>query len=55
MNCRTLRVSRDEFEAFETEFGCLGWITRNRASLNRLLPGAKVRAVPLERWLLGLD
>jgi hypothetical protein len=52
---RTLRASRDEFAAFGTELSCLKWILRHRAELNRTLPGARVRAVPLDRWLLGLE
>ena len=51
----TLRPSRDQFDAFDSELRCLEWIMRHRAELNRTVPGAKVRAVPLDRWLLGLD
>lgn len=52
---RTLRASRDEFEPFDSRAACLGWIMRHRSDLNRALPGAAIRAVPLDRWLLGLD
>lgn len=52
---RTLRPSRDEFETFDSELGCLSWIMRHRKDLNRTLAGATIRAVPLDRWLLGLD
>ncbi|HEX8512612.1 MAG TPA: hypothetical protein VF688_05840 [Allosphingosinicella sp.] len=52
---QTLRPSRDRFETFDSEFACLGWIMRNRSGLNRTLLGARIRAVPLDRWLLGLD
>ena len=52
---RTFRASRDDFEAFDSELGCLSWIMRNRAELNRNLPRAQVRAVALDRWLLGLE
>ena len=51
----TLRPSRDAFETFDSRAGCLDWIMRHRAALNRNLPGASIRAVPLDRWLLGLD
>jgi hypothetical protein len=51
----TLRPSRDEFAAFASQLGCLTWIMRNRAELNRTLPEAQVRAVRLDRWLLGLE
>jgi hypothetical protein len=51
----TLRANRDEFDAFESKLSCLGWIMHHRAQLNRNLPGASVRAVPLDRWLLGLE
>jgi hypothetical protein len=52
---RTLRASRNEFAAFGSQLSCLRWIMRNRAQLNRTLPGARIRAVPLSRWLLGLE
>lgn len=52
---RTFRASRDEFETFDSELSCLSWIMVHRTELNRSLPGAKIRAVPLDRWLLGLD
>ncbi|TPG61170.1 hypothetical protein EAH89_01000 [Roseomonas nepalensis] len=55
VNSLTLRPSRDEFVPFDSEFSCLRWIMQNRADLNRTLPGARIRAVPLDRWLLGLD
>ena len=51
----TLRPSRDEFETFDSELACLGWILRHRTQLNRILAGVRIRAVPLDRWLLGLD
>lgn len=51
----TLGASRDEFEPFESRLSCLSWILSHRAQLNRTLPGATIRAVPLNRWLLGLD
>ena len=44
-----------EFEHFDSRAECLQWIMRNRAELNRTLPGAQVRPVPLARWLLGLE
>lgn len=52
---RTLRASREEFVAFSSQLSCLRWIMRNRAQLNRRLPGARIRAVQLDRWLLGLE
>ena len=55
VNGETLRASRDEFNPFDTKLGCLDWIMHHRAELNRTLPGAAIRAVPLDRWLLGLD
>jgi hypothetical protein len=51
----TLRPSRDRFETFDSEFACLGWIMRHRSILNSNLAGVRIRAVPLDRWLLGLD
>jgi hypothetical protein len=51
----TFRPSRDGFETFDSEFSCLRWIMQNRAHLNRTLAGATIRAVPLDRWILGLD
>ena len=52
---RTLRASRSELAAFDSQLSCLRWIMRNRARLNQALPGARVRAVALNRWLLGLE
>ena len=51
----TLRATREKFAAFDSQLGCLRWIMRNRSQLNRTLPEARVRAVPLDRWLLGLE
>jgi hypothetical protein len=51
----TLRPSRDRFETFDSEFACLGWIMRHRGELDRNLHGIRAKAVPLDRWLLGLD
>ena len=51
----TLRASRDEFSPFDSELSCLHWIMRHRSELNRTLPGAPIRAVKLDRWLLGLE
>ncbi len=55
VDSRTLRASREEFETFDSQLSCLSWIMRHRTHLNRTLPGARIRAVPLDRWLLGLD
>ena len=51
----TLRPTRDEFDTFDSELGCLQWIMRHRSHLTRTLPSARIRAVRLDRWLLGLD
>ena len=55
VDLETLRPTREEFSPFESELSCLEWILRHRAHLNRNLPGVRVRAVPLDRWLLGLE
>ncbi len=55
VNPDTLCVSRDEFGTFDSKLSCLDWIMRHRANLNRTLPGATIRAVPLDRWLIGLE
>lgn len=55
VDAETLRPTRDQFETFDTQLGCLSWIMQNRMDLNRKLPGARVRAVALDRWLLGLE
>jgi hypothetical protein len=52
---RSCHPARDEFETFDSEFACLGWIMRHRSQLNRNLHGISVKPVPLDRWLLGLD
>jgi hypothetical protein len=51
----TLSASRDSFDPFDSQLNCLQWIMRHRAELHQALPGAAVRAVRLDRWLLGLD
>ena len=55
VNRETFRASRDEFDTFESRLTCLQWILANRATLNRTLPGAPVKAVRLDRWLLGME
>jgi hypothetical protein len=50
----TFHANRDEFAAFDSQLDCLGWIMQHRAELNSALPGAPVRAVRLDEWLLGL-
>lgn len=55
VDCETLRASRDAFAPFDSRLACLDWIIAHRFDLNRQLPGATVRAVALDRWLLGLD
>lgn len=52
---RTFSASSEHFSAFGSQLSCLRWIMRHRIELNRLLPGARVRAVKLNRWLLGLE
>ena len=51
----SFHASRDRFAAFGSQLSCLRWIMRHRIELNRALPGAQIRAVALDRWLLGLD
>ncbi len=55
VNRATLRASRDEFDPFDSKLSCLSWILHHRAELNETLPGATIRAVRLDRWLLGMD
>lgn len=55
VNSETLRASRDEFGTFDSKLSCLTWIMDHRTQLNRTLPAASIRAVPLDRWLLGLE
>jgi hypothetical protein len=55
VNGVTLSASRDEFDPFDSRALCLQWIMLHRAELNHSLPDAPVRAVRLDRWLLGLD
>ena len=55
VNRETLCASRDEFDTFDSKLSCLSWIMLHRPDLNRTLPGAQIRAVQLDRWLLGLD
>jgi hypothetical protein len=55
VDAATLRASRDRFDPFDSRLTCLQWIMRHRAQLEHHLPGAEVRAVRLDRWLLGLE
>lgn len=55
VNSSTLAASRDEFDTFDSQLMCLEWIMSHRADLHRALPGGAIRAVRLDRWLLGLD
>jgi hypothetical protein len=55
VHSETLRASRDQFDTFDSELSCLQWIMRNRLQLNQSLPGASIRAVRLDQWLLGLE
>ena len=52
---RTLRASSEEIEPFDSQLSCLRWIMRHRTHLNQTLPGARIRAVRLDQWLLGLE
>jgi hypothetical protein len=42
-----LQASRDEFVPFHSQLSCLRLTMRDRAPLNRTLPGVRIRAVPL--------
>ncbi|MFN3943382.1 MAG: hypothetical protein ACK4K7_00465 [Allosphingosinicella sp.] len=55
VDCATLSASRERFDPFDSRLTCLQWIMRHRAELERQLPGAPVRPVRLDRWLLGLE
>ena len=50
-SCRPLR---DNYPLFETRSDCLQWIMVHRLDLARTAPGARIEAVSLARWLLGL-
>jgi hypothetical protein len=54
VNRETFQASRDEFGTFDSQLSCLQWIMLHRSQLNQGLPGANVRAVRLDQWLLGL-
>jgi hypothetical protein len=54
-NCLTLRASRDEFVPFDSQLSCFRSTMQDRAHLNRMPPGVRIRAVPLNRWILRLD
>ncbi len=50
----SLAPSRTRFERFDSRADCLVWIMANRRELAEHMPGARVRPVPLAKWLLGL-
>jgi hypothetical protein len=52
---RTLDLSQDEFDTFDSELTCLQWIMLHRPELTRNFPGAPVKAARLDLWLLGLN
>jgi len=49
------RPARGNYPLFDSRSECLQWIMAHRLDLARTAPGAKIQAVPLARWLLGLD
>lgn len=51
----SLTPTRDDFTPFDSRLACLNWIMSRRSDLTTALPGAVIRAVRLDRWLLGLD
>ena len=55
VNGDTLRASAQDFTAFDSQSDCLRWVMAHRADLNRSMPAAKPKPVPLAQWLLGLD
>ena len=55
VNRLTLETTRNQFEPFDSQLSCLLWIMHNREHLNRTLPHARIRAVRLDRWILGLE
>lgn len=52
---KTFSASREEFQPFASRLDCLQWIMEHRLELSAALPGAAIRAVRLDRWLLGLE
>lgn len=54
VDAATFHASRDRFDPFASQLGCLQWIMRHRARLTAAFPGASIRAVRLDQWLLGL-
>lgn len=51
----TFHAGCDAFGTFDSELSCLTWIMRHRIRLNQALPGARVHAARLDRWLLGME
>lgn len=49
------RPTRDRLTLFASKSRCLRWILRHRRTLNGSLYNARVEAVRLDRWLLGLE
>ena len=54
VDTETLLARRDRFATFDTQLDCLEWMMEHRGALSRSFPGAAVRPVLLDRWLLGL-
>jgi hypothetical protein len=55
VDTRSLAATRERFDTFDSQLSCLEWIMGHRAALHRTLPGGTIRAVRLDRWLLGLE
>lgn len=49
------RPTRGDFTLFASKPRCMRWILRNRMTLNTHMPRARIEAVRLDRWLLGLE
>jgi hypothetical protein len=54
VDAERMAPSRESFALFDSRADCLAWIMANRRELSEHMPGAKIHAVPLASWLLGL-
>ena len=54
IGARDLRPGDGDFAHFDSRAECLRWIMTHRDALARTAPGARVEAVDLARWMLGL-
>ena len=55
IDAETKRPALRNFPAFASRAECLRWIMANRAEMEAQAPNARIAAVRLAEWMLGMD